>query len=173
LPGYKGKEGVNEVVIIFPVVGHFVCWKTFPTRIPINTLGILNIGLLPHFKMETLRDATFGQACRLFSRWRLFQYPEERDLDYVQGCTINLNEAARRDRVAREANPAIGSGEHYTNYTLTAQVSRARSPHRNSSINSTKIAADLEEGSQVLIVGWAGPNDPQVVIFKSPDFFEH
>lgn len=153
------------------MVEHFICWKTFPTQsISITPSASLYIEFLPHCSMETLRDATFGQACRLFSRWSLFQYPEERDVYYVRGCTRNLKEAEKRERVAREADPAIGSGEHYTNYTLTAQVSRARSPHWGLSIDGTRMAADLEGGGQILIVGWAGPNDPQVRIIKSPGF---
>lgn len=117
-------------------------------------------------KMETLRDAPFGQTCRLLSRWNLFLYPEERDPDFVQRCVTNLDEARGRDRAAREADPAIGSGENYTSFTLTAQVSHAKTiTHPSSNIESTNRTVDLGKESTIAIVGWAGPDDSQVRIF--------
>jgi hypothetical protein len=117
--------------------------------------------------METLRDAPFGQLCRLLSRWNLFLYPEESDSNFVQRCVTNLDEARGRNRAAGEADPAIGSGENYTSFTLTAQVSRVKtsSTYPSSNIESTNRAAGLEKESTITIVGWAGPDDSQVKIF--------
>jgi hypothetical protein len=52
--------------------------------------------------MDILRDTPFGQACRLVSRWHLFQYPEERYPTYIQSCLGNLDEAEKRERDGRE-----------------------------------------------------------------------
>ncbi|KAH7304427.1 major facilitator superfamily domain-containing protein [Stachybotrys elegans] len=124
--------------------------------------------------METLRDAPFGQICRLLSHWNLFLYPEERDPDFVKRCVRNLDEARGRDRAAREADPAIGSGENYTGFTLTAQVSHVKaSTHPSSNIESTNRTADLEKERTIAIVGWAGPDDsqnPQLWTFTKKSF---
>jgi hypothetical protein len=118
--------------------------------------------------METLRDAPFGQACRLFSRWRLFPYPEEVDSAYAEECLESRPEAEEQERIAREADSAIGSGQNYSTYTLTSQISRARSVaslNPDDSGTSTKAADhDLEKSKDIQIVGWAGPNDPEVKI---------
>ena len=79
--------------------------------------------------MDILRDAPFGQACRLVSRWHLFQYPEERDPTYIQRCLGSLDEAEKRERDGREADPAFGSGELFTNYTVKGQANQARILH--------------------------------------------
>jgi hypothetical protein len=79
--------------------------------------------------MDILRDAPFGQACRLVRGWHLFQYPEERDPTYIQSCLGNLDEAERREWDGREAVPAFVSGELFTNYTVTRQANQARILH--------------------------------------------
>jgi hypothetical protein len=115
--------------------------------------------------METLRDAPFGQVCRLLSRWRLFPYPEEVYPDYVEECLETQREAEEKETIGRAADPIIGSGENYGAYTLTFQISHARSTAADSddSTSSTKTAAeDLEKNKKIQIVGWAGPDDPQV-----------
>jgi hypothetical protein len=98
------------------------------------------------------------------------RYPEERDPAYVKSCVGNLEEAEEREKAGREADPAVGSGETFSNYTLTAQISHARTADSSRSITSAKMAADLEKDREFTIIGWAGPNDPEVRIFKSPPF---
>jgi hypothetical protein len=121
--------------------------------------------------METLRDAPFGQACRLFSRWRLFPYPEEVDSVYVEECLGSQLEAEEKERVGREADSAIGSGQNYSTYTLTSQISRARSiaalDPDDSGTSTERADQDLEKIEDIRIVGWTGPNDPQVKISRT------
>ena len=121
--------------------------------------------------METLRDAPFGQACRLFSRWRLFPYPEEVDSAYAEECLGSRLEAEEKERIGRETDSAIGSGQNYSTYTLTSQISHAHSIASldpDDSGTSTKTAdQDLEKSKDIQIVGWAGPNDPQVKISRT------
>ena len=83
----------------------------------------------------------------------------------MQSCVGNLEEAGERERAAREADPATGSGETYSNFTLTGQVSHAKTAQSISNIDRTRVASDREKGSKTVIVGWACPDDPQVRIF--------
>ena len=125
--------------------------------------------------MEMIRDSTVGHIIRLATMGKVFQYPEERDLDYVRryidqeksgylahhGDTNPPEDGESvqglggiRTREGRDVQPEDqrereGSG---SSGTLTGDGDNYN--------QASGVRIDSEKGQDKYLVGWDGPKDP-------------
>lgn len=72
--------------------------------------------------------------------------------------------------MGEKSRPGFGVGRAlHQLYSERTSQSGKNFAHSSSSLDGTMITADLlEKRSNAMIVGWAGPNDPQVNISQEP-----
>ena len=85
-----------------------------------------------------LQTTVFGQLVRLVSCGRCFQYPDERDSALWKGAVQVTGSAPAR---------AKAEGQNHTALAVGPQNPAHETVH---------------DGENVLIVGWYGPDDPEV-----------
>ena len=117
---------------------------------------------------DLIRVSPFGQVVRLVSRQRYLQYPEEQDHNlwkkYVNeeksGYMAHHGSAQPPEEESQELNQAQGLRAREGNDSETSSRTQV-----GEGINEASgVRDDSEKGKDKHVIGWYGPDDPQVSV---------
>lgn len=114
-----------------------------------------------------LRDTQFGHLVRFLSRRRYLQYPDEVDPSLWQRSLMHRGTGDGREKLASADHPDRPpvNLDHQTTDDPPAS-------NLDSSGSGANLERVVEDGRDVYLVDWYGPNDPEVSQHPLPNWYD-
>lgn len=106
---------------------------------------------------DLIQDTMFGKVVRFATKGKYLQYSEERDPSLWKQYLDRQVALQDTTRPSQAISDSEGLDDEHSQ-SLDAEKS----------LDGSDANPDLENGSDVLLITWFGPNDPDVCIRPSP-----